>query len=63
MNTLAAINLSQLTNIAIYVLIIVVAWVLLRFVLRIAHRIFVFGCGAILVLGLILVLMRFLRIV
>ncbi len=56
----AAVNLNQYTNIAIYLVIIVIAWTVLRLVLRIAHRIFVFGCSAILVLGLILILMRFL---
>lgn len=60
MNSLSAINTNQLTNIAIYVVILVIIWLALRFVLRIAHRIFVFGCGAILMLGLILVLMKFL---
>ncbi len=60
MNSLLAINSSQLSNIAIYVVILVVIWFVLRLVLRIAHRIFVFGCGAILVLGLILVLIKFL---
>ncbi len=60
MNSLAAITPSQLTNIVVYTMVLVVVWLALRFVLRIAHRIFVFGCGAILILGLILVLMKFL---
>ena len=60
MNSLTAINTSQITNIAVYVVILVIIWLALRFVLHIAHRIFVFGCGAILFLGLILVLMKFL---
>ena len=61
MYTLEAITSNQLTNIIMYMVILVVAWLALRFVLRIAHRIFVFGCGAILVLGLLLILMKFLR--
>jgi hypothetical protein len=60
MNFLAAITTDQLTNIAIYTIILVLIWLALRFVLRIAHRIFVFGCGAILILGLLLVLMKLL---
>jgi hypothetical protein len=61
MNYLESIPPNQLTNIVLYIVILVVVWLALRFVLRIAHRIFVFGCGAILVLGLLLILMRFLR--
>jgi hypothetical protein len=61
MNSLAAISTNQLTTIVIYMVVLVVAWLVLRIVLRIAHRIFVFGCGAILFLGLLLVLMRFLN--
>jgi hypothetical protein len=61
MNYLESIPPNQLTNIVLYMVILVVVWLALRFVLRIAHRIFVFGCGAILVLGLLLILMKFLR--
>jgi hypothetical protein len=60
MNFLATVTPNQLTNIAFYVIILVIVWLVLRLVLRIAHKIFVFGCGAILVLGLILVLIKFL---
>jgi hypothetical protein len=60
MDSLAAITSDQLSKIALYAIVLVVIWIALRIILRIAHRIFVFGCGAILVLVLLLILMRFL---
>ena len=60
MSYLTAITSNQLTQIGIYMLILVLIWLAMRFLLRIAHRIFIFGCGAILVLGLLLVLMKYL---
>jgi hypothetical protein len=60
MNHLATITTNQLTQIGIYTLILILIWLAMRFFLRIAKRIFVFGCGAILVLGLLLVLMKLL---
>jgi hypothetical protein len=57
---LAAITSNELTQIGIYTLILVLIWLAMRFLLRIAKRIFIFGCGAILVLGLLLILMKFL---
>jgi hypothetical protein len=60
MSYLTAITSNQLTQIGIYMLILVLIWLAMRFLLRIAQRIFIFGCGAILVLGLLLVLMKYL---
>jgi hypothetical protein len=60
MEHLAAITSNQLTQIGIYTLILVLIWLAMRFLFRIAKRIFIFGCGAILVLGLLLILMKFL---
>ncbi len=60
MNFLSAIMPGQLTNIVIYALVIAIIWFALRLILRIAHRVFVFGCGAILVFALLLILLRFL---
>lgn len=60
MNFLSTITPGQLTNIVIYAVVIAFIWFALRFILRIAHRVFVFGCGAILVFALILILFRFL---
>jgi hypothetical protein len=41
--------------------IIAVLWVVVRVIFRMAMRVFTFGCGAILVLGLILAALRFLN--
>ena len=45
-------------RIAVFVVILLLVWVVLKAILRITLRFFAFGCGAILVLGIILVLMR-----
>ncbi len=52
------INTDQIVRIAVFIAILLVVWALIRFVLRITFRIFTFGCAAIVILGLVLVLMR-----
>jgi hypothetical protein len=52
---------SQLTQIFIFIVILVVAWVVLRFVLRLAWKIFSIGCSLIVLLGIILVAMRLIQ--
>ncbi len=56
----AAFDSSQLVQIGVIVLILVVAWIVLRTVLRLTIRIFSLGCGAILVLAVILYILRYL---
>jgi len=51
-------DISQLTQIFYFIIILVVAWVVLRFVLRLAWKIFSIGCSLIILLGIILVLAR-----
>ena len=45
---------QNLINIALFVLGLVVVWVVLRFVLRIAFRLFAYGCLAILAAGVLI---------
>jgi hypothetical protein len=47
------------TNILTVIVILVVAWLILRFVLRLAQRVFAMGCFLIVVLGAALLLFRY----
>lgn len=49
---------EMLRQIGIYVLILAVVWIAMRFIFNIARKVFLFGCGSILVLGVVLILMR-----
>jgi membrane protein YdbS with pleckstrin-like domain len=51
-------DLSQFTPIIITILILVVAWVVLRFVLKMAGKIFSIGCSIIVLIGIIWLLVR-----
>lgn len=50
---------SQIIQIAVYVGILLVIWIVLRTILRLAMRVFTLGCGAILILGFILLALRY----
>ncbi len=56
---LLPITTESIVRIAVYVAILLVIWVVIRTILRITFRIFAFGCGAIIVLGFILIAMRY----
>jgi hypothetical protein len=58
MYSILAVTSEQLQQIAIYVVILLVAWFVLRLILRITTRLFMFGCGAIIFLGLALVFLQ-----
>jgi hypothetical protein len=58
MYSILAVTFDQLQQIAIYVVIFLAAWFVLRLILRITTRIFMFGCGAIIFLGFALVFMQ-----
>ncbi|RPI83514.1 MAG: hypothetical protein EHM41_15740 [Chloroflexi bacterium] len=49
---------ETLRQIVIYVLILGVVWVVMRFIFKTAMKVFLFGCGSIVVLGVVLALMR-----
>lgn len=52
---------NSLIQIVLLILVLVVAWVLLRFVLRLASRIFTLGCLVIVIIGVALFFLRYLR--
>jgi len=52
---------DQLVRIAIFVVILALVWIILRTVLRLAMRVFSFGCTAIVILGLVLLAIRYFR--
>jgi hypothetical protein len=51
-------DLGQFTPIIITVLILLIAWVVLRFVLKMAGRIFSIGCSIIVLIAIVLLLLR-----
>ena len=53
------VSTDQILRIAVFIVILIVVWVVMRIILRITFRLFTFGCAAIVILGLVLVLMRF----
>ncbi len=61
MHLLLALPSDQTTRIVIFVVALLVIWVVLRTIMRVTMRIFTLGCGAILVLGLILVFLGYLN--
>jgi hypothetical protein len=58
MYSLLAITPDQIQQIGIYIVILLVAWFVLRLIVRMTMRLFAFGCGAIIIFGLILVFMQ-----
>jgi hypothetical protein len=50
---------NQLMQIVYLVVILAIAWVVLRFVLKLASRVFACGCGAILAIGVLIYLFRY----
>jgi hypothetical protein len=53
---------GDLVTIAIVLVVLVVAWGLLRAVLRLTARVFTLGCVGLVVLGLVLVALNYLNI-
>ena len=53
-----AITNEQIFKILIFLLVLVVLWGVIKAILKITKRLFTFGCGAILALGLILLLLQ-----
>ncbi len=52
---------SDITTILFWIAVIGIGWVVLRFLLNLARRIFAFGCFMIVLLGLVLLMMQFLQ--
>jgi hypothetical protein len=53
-------NNEQIIRIVVIVVILAIVWIALRFVLRLATRIFTIGCAIIVLLGLLLLAFRLL---
>lgn len=51
----------QFPQIIIFLVVLIVAWLVLRFVLRLAWKIFSIGCSLIVLLGVILVVLRLIQ--
>jgi hypothetical protein len=56
-----AFDTDQLVRVLVLILVLAVVWGIFKFVFKLAMRMFVFGCGAILVLGVLLALLGILR--
>lgn len=52
---------SDITTILFWIAVIGIGWVVLRFLLNLARRIFATGCFMIIILGLVLLVMQFLQ--
>lgn len=60
MESLLAIDANQIVQIALFIVGLIIVWSILSAIMRMAFRLFTFGCGAILVLGAILLVLRLL---
>jgi hypothetical protein len=52
------ISLDQIIQIGFYVVVLLLVWGVMRFILRITRQVFQFGCLAILLLGVGLILLQ-----
>ena len=59
---LAFLNNNPLVQAAAFLVALFVVWILLRIFLRIAMRILAFGCGLILALGVLILIIRYMGI-
>ena len=60
--TLAFLNNNPLVQATAFLVALFVVWILLRIFLRIAMRILAFGCGLILALGVLILIIRYMGI-
>lgn len=51
---------DQLIPIGIFTLVLLAAWVAMRFIFKIEKKLFLYGLGAVVVFGVVLVMMRIL---
>jgi hypothetical protein len=52
-------DLNQILQIVWLIVILSIVWIVLRFVLKLAAKVFSCGCGAILLIGLLVFLFRY----
>jgi hypothetical protein len=50
---------NQIMQIVYLIVILAVAWIVLRFVLKLASRVFACGCGVILAIGILVYVLRY----
>lgn len=50
---------SDILGILVFILALGIGWLILRLIFKIATRIFMFGCGAILLIGAFLAVLRY----
>jgi hypothetical protein len=55
--------LDQLVSLLILVLVIALIWIVLKFILKLTAKVFSCGCLAIVVIGGLLILLRYLEVV
>ena len=55
-------EINQLTQIFLLIIGLVVAWIVLRFILRLAGKVFSIGCSLIFLLAVILILARMIKV-
>lgn len=55
-------NSNPLAQVATFLVALFVVWIALRIILRIAMRIFAFGCGLVLALGVLILIIRYMGI-
>jgi hypothetical protein len=55
---LSAFTGDQVVQIVLFVAALIVIWIVLRFVLRLAVRVFSIGCGLLLALGVLLLVLK-----
>jgi hypothetical protein len=60
MLSIHAVTLNNLVQIGVFIVILLVVWAIFKALFRVAMRLFLFGLGAILVLGVIFAIMRWL---
>lgn len=54
-------SVQEFVRIGALILGVIIAWGVLKLIFRLAKRIFDFGCGAIILVGILLIALRFLR--
>ena len=59
---LALLNSNPFVQAAAFFVALFVVWILLRIILRIAMRIVAFGCGLVLALGVLILIIRYMGI-
>jgi hypothetical protein len=53
---------DPLMKILLFILALAVGWLLIRFIFKLARRVFMIGCAAIVVLGVILIILGYIQV-